>query len=170
MTETDRVLLGEISTAHGIRGEVILRSYCAEPKDIASYGPLQDESGTRSFEITVRGTTSRGLIARVTGIEDRNAAEQLRGTKLYVERSRLPETDEDEYYHADLIGLTVLDRDGKVLGKVISVQNFGAGDLIEVESPDTRTTEYFPFDTQFVPAVDLEAGTLVVAIDPEEKE
>lgn len=165
MPETNRVLLGEISTAHGIRGEVIVRSYCAEPEDIASYGPLQEESGSRSFELSVRGATSRGLIATIAGIEDRNAAEQLRGTKLYVDRSLLPEPDDDEYYHADLIGLTVLDRDGLALGKIVSVQNFGAGDLIEVERPNARTTEFFPFNAQFVPSVDLESETLVVAID-----
>ncbi|MEM7777256.1 MAG: ribosome maturation factor RimM [Pseudomonadota bacterium] len=170
MPAPDRVLLGRISTAHGIRGEVIVKSYCDVPEDIASYGALTDGAGTRSFDLTVRGATKRGLIARIGGIDDRNAAEQLRGTKLYIERSHLPPPEEDEFYHNDLLGLTVLDRSGDVLGKVVAVQNFGAGDLIEVTKPKTRTTEFLPFDAQFVSEVDLDAGTIVMAIDEPEVE
>ncbi|MEM9029391.1 MAG: ribosome maturation factor RimM [Pseudomonadota bacterium] len=170
MPAPDRVLLGHISTAHGIRGEVIVKSYCDVPEDIASYGALTDEAGTRSFDLTIRGATKRGLIARVRGVEDRNTAEQLRGTKLYIERSRLPPPAEDEIYHNDLLGLTVLDRDGGVLGKIVAVQNFGAGDLIEVTKPGTRTTEFLPFDAQFVSEVDLDAGTVTMAIDEPEAE
>ena len=160
-----RVLLGIISSAHGIRGEVLIRSYCNVPEDVAAYGPLTDKAGSRRFKLTVRGATKRGLIARIDGIADRNAAEALRGTELFIDRDKLPEPDADEVYHADLIGLAAVDRDGNAIGTVVAVQNFGAGDLLEVRTPGKRTTEFYPFDDRFVPEIDLEAGLIVIAID-----
>ena len=165
MHDETRVLLGQISTAHGIRGEVIVKSYCDDPKDIAAYGPLSDDTGTRAFKLTIRGTTKRGLIARIDGVDDRNAAEALRRTSLYVDREKLPPPDENEIYHADLIGMAAIDRDGRALGTVVAVQNFGAGDLLEVRPRGKRTTEFYPFDEQFVPDINFDAGTLTIAID-----
>lgn len=161
----ERVLLGQISRAHGIRGEVIVRSYCAVPDDIAQYGPLSNADGTREFRLKIRGATQKGLIARIDGVDDRNAAEALRNTDLYVARDQLPEPDEDEVYHADVIGLTAMDRDGVAIGTVVTVQNFGAGDLLEVQLTGGKRTEFFPFDDVFVPEIDFDAGTLVIAID-----
>lgn len=166
MPQPERVLLGIIATAHGIRGEVIVKSYCNVPEAIASYGPLYDESGARTFTFKIRGATKRGLIARIAGIEDRNAAELLRGTQLYVDRDKLPEPEDDEYYHEDLIGLTAIEPDGTAIGEVIAVQNFGAGDLLEVRLQGGRRTEFFPFEERFVPDIDVDAGTLTIAIDP----
>jgi 16S rRNA processing protein RimM len=163
--ETARVLLGEISRAHGVRGEVIVRSFCDPPEDIASFGPLSDERGGRTFTIKLRGTTAKGLIAVIDGISDRNAAEALRGTGLYIDRDRLPEPDDDEFYHEDLVGLSVERADGTPLGTVVAVQNFGAGDLIEVRTEGAKKTEFYPFDAQFIPEVDLDRGVIVVAID-----
>ncbi len=159
-----RVLLGVVSTAHGVRGEVIVRSFCEVPEDIASYGPLTSEDGSRAFELSVRGATKKGLIARIAGVDDRTAAEALRGTELYVSRDRLPMTEDDEVYHADLIGLRVITDTGEALGEIVAIQNFGAGDLIEYRRTDGRDTEFVPFDGDFVTAIDLDAGTCTIAI------
>ena len=157
-----RILVGEITGAHGIRGDVLVRTYTENPDAIATYGPLTDATGQRSFSLRVVRVTSKGIVARVNGIEDRNGAEPLRGTKLYVERARLPKTSGAEFYHADLIGLRALAGDGSVLGNIVSVQNFGAGDLLELKPQDSSETEFIPFEDRWVPSVDLESGTIVI--------
>lgn len=156
-----RILVGEITGAHGIRGDVLVRSYTETPDAIAAYGPLTDASGKKSYSLRVVRVTSKGIVARVAGVEDRNGAEPLRGTKLYIERSKLPETGETEFYHADLIGLRAVAADGSALGKIVSVQNFGAGDLLELK-PLEGETEFIPFEDRWVPSVDLDAGMLVI--------
>ncbi len=164
------VCLGQIGAAHGVRGEVRLRSFTADPAAIANYGPLETEDG-RVFEIKSLRPAKDHFVASLAGIADRNAAERLANTKLYVPRDRLPEPNEaDEFYHADLIGLTAVDRAGRKLGTVIAVHNFGAGDLIEMKPDAGGKTELLPFDAAHVPAVDVSAGRIVVdppAIDPE---
>lgn len=156
------ILLGHISTAQGIRGEVVIKSHTAEPADVGAYGPLSDATGSQSFDITVVRVAKKGVIARVAGIHDRTAAEALRGTELYIARERLPEPDDDEHYHADLIGLAAVTGDGAIVGEVVSVQNFGAGDLLEVRLAGQSRTEFVPFDDRFVPQIDLEAGRVTV--------
>ncbi len=156
------VLLGRISTAQGIRGEVVIKSYTAEPEDIAAYGPLYDKAGARSFDISVVRVAKKGVIARVGGVSDRNGAEALRGTDLYVKREKLPEPDEDELYHADLIGLDAVTPTGEIVGEVIAIQNFGAGDLVEIRLAGQKRTEFVPFDDHFVPEIDLEARRMTV--------
>jgi 16S rRNA processing protein RimM len=156
------VLLGEIAGAHGIRGDVLVRSFTALPEAIASYGELTDAAGLRRFLLAVVRVTGKGIVARINGVADRNGAEALRGTKLYVDRSRLPEAKESEYYHADLIGLRAVAPDGAELGRVVAVQNFGAGDLLEVQPASGSATEFIPFEDQWVPLVDLAAGTIVI--------
>ncbi|CCB67825.1 ribosome maturation factor RimM [Hyphomicrobium sp. MC1] len=156
-----RILVGEITGAHGIRGDVLVRSYTETPDAIAAYGPLTDASGKKSYSLRVVRVTSKGIVARVAGVEDRNGAEPLRGTKLYIERSKLPETGETEFYHADLIGLRAVAADGSALGKIVSVQNFGAGDLLELK-PLEGETEFIPFEDRWVPSVDLNAGMLII--------
>ena len=116
-----------------MKGEVRLRSFTAVPADIASYGPLEDEAGARTIEIQSVRVTPKALIARIKGVTTREQAEALTGTKLYLPRARLPESDADEWYHADLIGLSAVDGDGAAIGRVVAVHNFGAGDIIEVE-------------------------------------
>jgi 16S rRNA processing protein RimM len=161
----DRVLLGEIGAAQGLKGEVKLRSYTEEPAAIARYGLLHDEDG-RAIEIeSVRGTP-KALIARIKGVTTREAAEALARTKLYVERARLPKRQEDEWYHADLIGLAAVDRGGEKIGVVVAVQNFGAGDLIEVRPDKGDATVLVPFTRETVPEVDVEGGRLVL-VPPE---
>lgn len=156
-----RILVGEIAGAHGIRGDVLVRSYTEAPEAIAAYGPLTDVSGKKSYSLRVVRVTSKGIVARLAGVNDRNGAEPLRGTKLYVDRAKLPATNETEFYHADLIGLRAVAADGTALGKIVSVQNFGAGDLIEFK-PLEGETEFIPFIDRWVPSVDLEAGQLVL--------
>jgi 16S rRNA processing protein RimM len=156
-----RILLGEITGVHGIRGDLLVRSYTETPGAIATYGPLTDATGAKSFSLSVVRVTDKGIVARISGIVDRTAAEGLRGTKLYVDRAKLPKASASEYYHADLIGLKAIAGDGAHLGEIVSVQNFGAGDLLELK-PVTGATEMIPFENQWVPDVDLDAGTIVI--------
>jgi 16S rRNA processing protein RimM len=158
-----RVLLGRIVHAHGNRGEVAIVAYTAEPRDIAAYGPLADADGAL-FTITQTRTTAKGVVARLKGIEDRTAAEALKGVELYVDRDRLPAAADGEFYHADLIGLAVVDREGRTIGKIVAVQNFGAGDIIEVGLLGSRATQFVPFTETYVPEVDVRGGRVVVAL------
>lgn len=157
-----RILLGQIVTAHGIRGEVLVRSYAADPADIASYGPLSDESGKRQFQLCIVRVTDKGVIARVDGIADRTAAEALRGQSLFISRSKLPNAGASEFYHADLIGLDAVRPDGSRFGTVRAVHNFGAGDLLEITLADGASSEFVPFTDACVPRVDLDTGTITV--------
>jgi 16S rRNA processing protein RimM len=159
----DRVLVGDIGRPQGLQGEVRIRSFTAEPASIAEYGPLEDETGTRLFEIESLRVTAKALTARLKGVESRDQAEALTGTKLFVPRSRLPEREEDEWYHSDLIGLAALNADGATIGTVIAVHNFGAGDLLEIEPPGGGATVLMPFTRETVPEVDVEGGWLRVA-------
>ncbi|NOT72281.1 MAG: ribosome maturation factor RimM [Hyphomicrobium sp.] len=157
-----RILLGQIGSAHGIRGDVMVRTYTADPASIAAYGPLTDKDGARPLTLSVVRVTDKGVVARIKGVSDRNAAELLRGRELYVLRAKLPDADEAEYYHADLIGLEAVTEDGHPFGRVIAVQNFGAGDLLEIRVGDSRDVEFIPFTNACVPDVDIAAGRLTV--------
>jgi 16S rRNA processing protein RimM len=157
----DRVLVAQIGAAHGLRGEVRLRSFTAEPMAVKDYGALESEDGARSFEIESLRPAKDVLIARLTGIADRNAAEALCNLRLYVPRARLPEPEADEFYHADLIGLVAVAPDGRDIGTVVALQNFGAGDLIEVKLVDGATV-MLPFTKATVPEVDVAGGRVVI--------
>ena len=161
---TTLILLGHISTAQGIRGEVVIKSHTGDPADIGAYGPLFDKSGTKTYDIKVVRVAKKGVIARVKGVADRTAAEALRGTELYIPRERLPEPDDDELYHADLVGLAAVTAAGDTVGEVVAVQNFGAGDLLEIRLAGQARTEYVPFDAHFVPDIDLDAGRVTVVM------
>lgn len=160
--QKNRVLLGEITGVHGIRGDVLVRTYTEAPEAIASYGPLTDQSGTKKFSLSIVRVTDKGIVAKVEGIADRTAAEALRGTKLFVARDQLPEPETAEYYHTDLIGLKAVAEDGSELGEIVSVQNFGAGDLLELKPLSGSATEFIPFEDQWVPRVDLDARVVVI--------
>ena len=159
-----RILLGRIAGAHGIQGEVIVHSYAEVAADVAAYGPLADKTGTRSFALKVVRVTAKGVIARIKGLADRNAAEALKGTELYVDRKKLPAPADDTFYHADLIGLAAFAPDGTPVGRVVTVQNFGAGDLIEIALAGTSKTEFVRFAGAFVPDVDIQGGRIVVIL------
>jgi 16S rRNA processing protein RimM len=158
------VLLGQVTGAHGICGEVVIKSYAAAPEDIGAYGSLGDEAGSRQFELKVVRVMAKGVIARIKGIETRTAAEALKGMKLFVARDQLPEPAAGEYYHADLIGLAVVDPEGSVLGEAVAVLNFGAGDLLEVRRAGADETALVPMPSDFVREVDIAAGRIVVVM------
>jgi 16S rRNA processing protein RimM len=158
-----RICVARIGAPHGVRGEVKFWSFTADPAAIVNYGPFTNENGTVSFEIEAIRPAKDFFVARIKGITDRNAAERLRNVDLYVPRERLPEPeDEGEFYHADLIGLEVVDRRGVARGAVVAVHNFGAGDLIEVRLPDRSDTVMIPFTQAAVPVVDIPGGRIVV--------
>ena len=165
---SDRVIVARIGAAHGIRGEVRVKAFTADPADIASYGPLEAVDGRR-FEVSglrpAAGPVGDMLVVRFKGIADRNAAEALNGLELTIPRDRLPPAGDDEYYHADLIGLAAVTVDGAPLGTVIGVQNYGAGDILEV-APRRGETLLVPFTRAIVPTVDIAAGTLTVDPPP----
>jgi 16S rRNA processing protein RimM len=131
-TETRRILMGRIVAAHGVRGDVLIDSYASEPQAIAAYGPLQAEDGSRLFELSVVRLSAKGVIGHIAGIDDRTAAETLKGLALYVDRARLPDAGEDEFYRADLVGLSAEDPEGRKIGSIVAVENYGAGDILEL--------------------------------------
>src|SRR5690349_11527190 len=130
--------MGVVTGAHGVRGLLRVKSFAGEPAAIAAYGPLEDEAGSQRFPLEVVGATKGVLIMRLPGIADRDAAERLKGLRLYLPRTALPEPEEEEYYHADLIGLAVELASGGALGRVRAVHDFGAGDSLEVNCADGR--------------------------------
>jgi 16S rRNA processing protein RimM len=154
--------VAQIGAAHGLKGEVRLWSFTQEPSAVARYGALETEDGARRIEISKLRAAKDHFVARLRGVDDRNAAEALRNTKLFVERDRLPDTeDDDTFYHADLIGLAAVTRDGETIGEVIAVQNFGAGDIIEIRRADNSVVMY-PFSETVVPQIDIEAGRMII--------
>ena len=156
------VCLGQIGAPHGVRGEVRLRSFTAEPEAIAAYGPLQTEDG-RALEIESLRPAKDHFVATLSGIHDRDAAAQLANAKLYVPRERLPRlADPEEFYHSDLIGLAVVNRAGQRLGRVVAIHNFGAGDLLEVRLDASSKTELLAFTEENVPDVDVAGGKVVL--------
>ena len=162
MTDTTRICLGAIAGAFGVHGELRLKSFTATPEDIAAYGPLETEDRARSFEITLTGQSAKGgLIARLSGVATKEQADTLRGIRLYTARDRLPTLPDEEYYHTDLIGMEVYDTGGTLLGRVKSVLNHGAGDLLELHGPGLTSTVLLPFTRQAVPTVDMASGRIV---------
>ena len=156
-----RVCLAAVAGAQGVRGLVKLKTFTERPEDALAYGMLRNEAGDRSFRVTAKGQSKGLLVAAIEGVADRDAAAALRGTRLYVDRSVLPPTEEEEYYHADLLGLEVRNGAGQPLGRVRAIYDFGAGDVIEIRGEDGRIT-VLPFTRQVVPEVDLAGGRLVV--------
>lgn len=162
---TDRICVGAIAGAFGVRGEVRLKSFTATPEDIAAYGPLTTEDGETSFTVTLTRPVTGGLGARLSGVGTREQAEALRGTTLWAPRDALPSLPDDEFYHADLIGLEVFDPGGQPLGRVRAIYDHGAGDILEITG---KQTLLLPFTRAAVPTVDLAAGRIVA--DPPESD
>lgn len=161
---TRSVLLGVVIGAQGIRGEVKVKTFTGDPEAIGDYGPLSDAKAERRFKLKVRRVAKGDVvIAAIQGIADRNAAEALKGTELYVSRDALPEAGDGEFYYADLVGLQAVTTDGKPLGAVVAVHNFGAGDMLEVK-PEGAASVMVPFTDAAVPEVDL--GARRVSVDP----
>jgi 16S rRNA processing protein RimM len=162
-----RICVAQIGGAHGIRGEVKLKSFTADPMAVKDYGPLTSEDGSASFEIEALRPAKGHLVARFRGVSDRDAAERLVHLRLFVPRDRLPPPAADEFYHVDLIGLMAVTADGTEIGTVAAVHDFGAGDILELQPRSGGTTIMVPFTEAFVPNVDLAAGRVTVVL-PEE--
>lgn len=160
-----KVCVGVIAGAFGVRGEVRLKSFCAEPEAIADYAPLTDAAG-REYSVRIDRPIKGGFAARLGGVPTREAAEALKGARLYAPRHRLPTLPSDEFYHADLIGLPVADAGGRKLGRVRAVHDFGAGDMLEIAGPGLSQPVMLPFTRDTVPIVDLAAHRIVA--DPPE--
>jgi len=159
----DKVCVARIGAAHGVRGEVKLWSFTQDPAAVASYGPLESQDGKRRFEIEALRPAKDHFVARIAGVDDRNAAERLRNLDLYIPRERLPTIAEtDTFYHADLIGLQAVTQDGADIGTVIAVHNFGAGDLLEIAPATGGETVILPFSSATVPSVEIATGRIVV--------
>lgn len=159
-----RILLGVILGAHGIKGDVKVRSFTDVPSDIASYGPLESEDGADTFSLKIVRETPKGLIAHIDGVDDRTSVEQLRETKLFVARDKLPAATGNSFYHVDLIGLTAQSPTGDVLGTIKDVHNFGAGDILELSLKDQDDTEMIPFTDDFVRDISVEDGVATLIL------
>ncbi len=157
----DRICVGSVAGAFGVQGEVRLKSFCADPEAIADYGPLYTEDGSRSFAVKLTRPVAGGLGARLTGVATKEQADALRGTNLYADRDRLPNLPDDEFYHADLIGIEVFDTGGQRIGRLRAIHNHGAGDLLEIDAPGKKQPLLVPFTRQNIPTVDLAAGRMI---------
>ncbi|MCA1416259.1 ribosome maturation factor RimM [Bradyrhizobium sp. NBAIM20] len=160
------VCVARIGAAHGVRGAVKLWTFTEDPFAVRRYGPLSTKDGRRQFEIAQVREAKDHLVATFKGVATRDEAERLNGIELYVARDKLPATDEDEYYHTDLIGLAAVTTDGDALGRVLAIHNFGAGDIIEI-APLKGPTMLLPFSNAVVPEVDLKGGRVVIALPQE---
>ena len=163
---TDKTCVGAIAGAFGVRGEVRLKSFCTTAEDIATYGTLTTEDGARRFAVTLTRPVNGGLGARLSGVETKEQADALRGVTLWADRAALPALGDDEFYHADLIGLEVVDTGGASLGRVRAIHDHGAGDILEIHGQSG--TLLVPFTCAAVPTVDLSAGRIVA--DPPESD
>ncbi len=167
-SNAERIRVARIGAAHGVRGEVKLWSFTQDPLAVAGYGPLESEDGARAFEIETLRSAKDHLVARIAGVNDRSAAEKLTNTDLFVPRERLPAIEEeDTFYYADLVGCAAVTADGKPLGTVSALHNFGAGDIIEIALAAGGAPLMLSFTEATVPEVDLKAKRIVV-IPPEE--
>jgi 16S rRNA processing protein RimM len=162
----ERICVAQIGAAHGTRGEVRLWSFTADPIAVKDYGPLESEDGKAQFEIEALRPARDHLVARLSGVHNRAQAEGLTNLRLYVPRDRLPQAEEEEFYHADLIGLRAEGLDGAEIGTVVAIHNFGAGDLLELRPAGESQTVLLPFTATTVPVVDIPGGRIV--IDPPE--
>lgn len=162
------ILLGAIIGAQGLKGEVKVKTFTETPENLGAYGMLHSADGRRFKVVSSRAIKNDTAIVRFESISDRTEAEALKNVELFIHREQLPDTEAEEYYHADLIGLSAEDEQGRVIGKVRSIHNFGAGDVIEIARADGSDV-LLPFTKEFVPVVDVEARRIVVAV-PEEDE
>ena len=160
------ICVARIGAAHGVRGAVKLWTFTEDPLAVKRYGPLTTKDGARQFEVTHAREANGHLVATLKGIATRDEAERLNGIELYVARDQLPATDEDEYYHADLIGLAAVNAANEPIGRVLAIHNFGAGDIIEI-APAQGATLLLPFTNAVVPTVDLAGGRVVVELPAE---
>jgi 16S rRNA processing protein RimM len=161
-----QICVARIGAAHGVRGAVKLWTFTEDPLAVKRYGPLVTKDGAHQVEVTHVREAKGHLVATLKGIATREEAERLNGLELYVAREKLPATDENEYYHADLIGLNAVNAAGEPLGRVVAIHNFGAGDIIEI-APPNGATMLLPFTNAVVPTVDIAGGRVVIELPDE---
>src|SRR5712672_2727140 len=161
------ICVARIGAPHGVRGAVKLWTFTEDPLAVKHYGPLVTKDGARRFEVMDAREAKGHLVATLKGIATRDEAERLNGIELYIAREKLPDTDDDEYYHADLIGLVAVSSANEPLGRVIAIHNFGAGDIIEIAPPKGPPSMLLPFTNAVVPTVDLANGCVVIELPPE---
>jgi len=159
----DAVLIGVILGPHGIKGDVMVKSFAEIRADIAAYGPLTSADGKHQLTLKIVRETNKGLTAHIQGFDDRTAVEALKGTELYLPRDRLPEPETNTFYHADLIGLCAIDLEGTTLGTITAVQNYGASDILEIKATEGSGVDLIPFTNACVPEVSLANGTVTIA-------
>ena len=157
----DRICVGVIVGSHGLQGSVKIKSFMVSSNDIAAYGPLTDKDGKQSFILDLISSNKKGLVAKLSGVTDRTASEELRGLELYLSRDVLPNLEEDEFYYSDLVGLVVENMNGEIIGIVSMVDNYGAGEIIEVDM-EGGGTEMYKMSLGVVPEIDLKNGRIVV--------
>jgi 16S rRNA processing protein RimM len=161
-----QVCVARIGAAHGVRGAIKLWTFTEDPFAVKRYGPLSTKDGARQFEVTDAREVKGHLVATLKGVTTREEAERLNGVELYIAREKLPATEEDEYYHTDLIGLAAVTTADQPLGRVVAIHNFGAGDIMEI-APLQGATILLPFTSAVVPTVDLKAGRVVIELPDE---
>jgi 16S rRNA processing protein RimM len=164
---SDDILLGVVIGAQGLSGEVKVKTFTAAIENLRGYGPLHAQDGRELIAVSARHAKADIAVVRFRGVDDRNAAEALKGTELRVAREALPPTDDDEFYHADLVGLRAEDAEGRTLGTVKGIHNFGAGDVIEIERADGGDL-FLPFTRETVPTVDLKSSRIIIAVQEDE--
>lgn len=157
----EKICVGAIGGAYGVRGELRVKSFCALAEDLETYSPLTSEDGQQHFHLSLIRPIKNGFAARIVEVSTKEQADALRGTQLFAQRDQLPTLPDDEYYHADLIGLSVLDTGGALLGTVKQVLDHGAGDILEVQRPASSETVLLPFTLAAVPTVDLASGRII---------
>jgi 16S rRNA processing protein RimM len=162
----EKICVARIGAPHGIRGAVKLWTFTEDPLAVMSYGQLKTKDGARSFEVATAREAKDHLVATFKGVVTREDAERLNGVELYIPRDHLPETDDDEYYHADLIGLAAVDASDRAIGRVIAIHDFGAGTIIEIAPPEGNTI-MLPFTNAVVPTVDLKGGKVIIEMPGE---
>ncbi len=162
MSKPKKICVGAIMGAFGVNGEIRLKSFCAEPGDIGSYGPLSNEDGSQTYELTLSRPVKSGFAARIKGVRYKDQADALKGIRLFVARDALPALPDDEFYHSDLTGMKVIDTGGQELGRIKAVLNHGASDLLEVTGAGIKGGLLIPFTLEVVPTVDLTARRVIV--------
>ena len=161
MSKSDLICIGAIIGAFGVKGELRVKSFCTEPSDIGSYGVLTSEDGSQSFDLTVKGPIKGGYSCRIKGIQYKDQADELRSVRLFTSRENLPSLPDDEFYHADLIGLDVINTGGEKLGRITAIHDHGAGDMLEISGKGIKNTVMLPFTREAVPTIDLAAGRII---------
>jgi 16S rRNA processing protein RimM len=173
MTSSSHLCIGVIIGAHGIQGQVRIRSFTDDPESLFKYKPVTDKAGLREFKLKKSGIARDAFIVTLADVKDRNAAEALRGTELFVDRGKLPRTKKNEFYEADLVGLEARDQSGRSYGKVIATHNYGAGTFLEIGA-NKKDSFMLPFTDACVPKIEAEDGAILIAppdgwLDKEEK-